>query len=73
MSNRDVDVCVDAADGTPIRVGRLFLTRRRGSSESATFHYSDEWLARVGAYAIDPPVFYGCVEYRCTKNVEYWS
>ena len=54
MSNRDVDVCVDAADGTPIRVGRLFLTRRRGSSESATFHYSDEWLARDGAYAIDP-------------------
>ena len=54
MSTRDVDVCIDGSDGSTIVVGHLFLTRRRGTKESATFRYDDEWLQRAGSYAIDP-------------------
>ena len=48
-----IQVCV-AADGDPdVLVGTLYSHRRRGT-ESATFTYAPEYLARPGAYSIDP-------------------
>ena len=39
--------------GSTVLVGRLYL-HRRASGESASFAYDERWLARPGAYAIDP-------------------
>lgn len=49
----ELDVCVDLPDGGTALAGRLFLRRQRGV-ESASLRYDDEWLARPGAYALDP-------------------
>jgi serine/threonine-protein kinase HipA len=47
-----VDVVVQL-EGEAVPAGRLWSHRRRGV-ESATFAYDDEYLARPGAYALDP-------------------
>ncbi len=52
MADAVVDVVVQIA-GEDVRCGRLWSHRRRGT-ESATFAYADQYLARPGAYAIDP-------------------
>ncbi len=48
----EVDVIVQVAD-EDLHAGRLWSRRRRGR-ESATFSYSPDYLAREGAYALDP-------------------
>ena len=47
-----VDVIVEIGD-SPVVAGRLWA-HRRGTSESATFAYSTDYLARPDAYARDP-------------------
>lgn len=37
-----------------VPAGRLWSHRRRGTTESATFAYDTDYLARPGAYALDP-------------------
>lgn len=37
-----------------VSAGRLWSHRRRGTTESATFAYDTDYLARPGAYALDP-------------------
>lgn len=48
----DVRVYV-SIDGDDVRAGHLYSHRRRGS-ESASFTYSDAYLAHPDAYALDP-------------------
>jgi serine/threonine-protein kinase HipA len=50
MSDSRFDVCVDW-DGQTIVVGTLFANTR---GATVTFAYSDEWLNRPNAFAIDP-------------------
>lgn len=52
MADTAVDVVVQLA-GEDVLAGRLWSHRRRGS-ESATFAYVAEYLARAGAYELDP-------------------
>ncbi|MCP9490148.1 MAG: type II toxin-antitoxin system HipA family toxin [Solirubrobacteraceae bacterium MAG38_C4-C5] len=52
MAERIVDVVVQVA-GEDVGAGRLW-SHRRGTTASATFEYSAEYLARPGAYALDP-------------------
>lgn len=52
MPEREVEVVVQI-EGEDALAGRLWSHRRRGR-ESATFAYAREYLARDGAYAIDP-------------------
>lgn len=52
MTDRVVDVIVQVA-GENVHAGRLWA-HRRAATESATFAYTDEYLARPGAYALDP-------------------
>lgn len=40
-------------DGRDVLAGRLYTHQRRGT-ESATFTYSDQFLAEPGAYSLDP-------------------
>ena len=47
-----VDVIVEIGDSRVV-AGRLWA-HRRGTSESATFVYSTDYLARADAYALDP-------------------
>jgi len=47
-----VDVIVEIGH-SPVMAGRLW-THRRGTSESATFGYSTDYLALADAYALDP-------------------
>ena len=47
-----VDVIVELG-GETVEAGRLWA-HRRGQSESATFGYSSDYLARRDAYALDP-------------------
>ncbi|MEX2563375.1 MAG: type II toxin-antitoxin system HipA family toxin [Nitriliruptoraceae bacterium] len=42
-----------AVGGDNVKVGQLYGHRRRGT-ESATFQYEPSYLARPGAYAVDP-------------------
>lgn len=53
MTTRAVDVCIDG-EGAAVAVGRLYLRQRPGRGASASFGYAESWLARPGAYAIDP-------------------
>jgi serine/threonine-protein kinase HipA len=50
--NREIDVHIQAGAQT-LRVGRLWLYSARGG-ESATFEYSDAWLASPTAFDLDP-------------------
>lgn len=50
--NREIDVHIQTG-GTTLRVGRLWLHSVRGR-ESASFEYSDAWLASPTAFAFDP-------------------
>lgn len=52
MADREVEVIVQIA-GEDIPAGRLWSHRRRGV-ESSTFAYAPGYLARPGAYALDP-------------------
>jgi serine/threonine-protein kinase HipA len=52
MTEQAVDVIVQM-NGDDVLAGRLWSHRRRGS-ESSTFTYDDGFLARPGAYALDP-------------------
>jgi serine/threonine-protein kinase HipA len=52
MADREVDVLVQIG-GDDVPAGRLWAHRRRGI-ESQTFSYSREYLARKGAYELDP-------------------
>ena len=47
-----IDVIVEIG-GETVEAGRLWA-HRRGQSESATFGYSSDYLARRDAYAVDP-------------------
>jgi serine/threonine-protein kinase HipA len=59
MAEREVEVFVQIG-GEDVLAGRLW-SHRRQKAESATFGYSSEYLARPGAYALDPelPLFSG--------------
>lgn len=59
MADTEVDVLVQIA-GEDVLAGRLWGHRQRGA-ESATFRYASEYLARPGAYELDPalPLFEG--------------
>lgn len=50
MSTIEVYVVIDRAD---VHAGTLFFHRRRGT-ESATFSYASQYLARPDAYSLDP-------------------
>jgi serine/threonine-protein kinase HipA len=52
MADSEVEVVVGLR-GLDVTAGRLWAHRRRGA-ESATFAYSDEYLARSDAYPLDP-------------------
>lgn len=52
MAGREVDVLVQIG-GEDVPAGRLWAHRRRGV-ESQTFRYSRDYLARSGAYELDP-------------------
>lgn len=52
MTEGPVEVVVQMA-GTDVLAGRLWAHRRRGT-ESQTFAYDASYLARPGAYALDP-------------------
>lgn len=52
MSDGPVEVVVQMA-GVDVPAGRLWAHRRRGT-ESHTFAYDASYLARPGAYALDP-------------------
>ncbi len=52
MADREVEVVVQIG-GEDVPAGRLWGHRRRGV-ESQTFSYSREYLAREGAYELDP-------------------
>lgn len=52
MADQEVEVVVQIG-GEDTLAGRLWSHRRRGR-ESATFAYATEYLARGGAYALDP-------------------
>lgn len=52
MAERQVEVLVQIA-GEDVLAGRLW-SHRRGKTESATFSYDSEYLARDDAYALDP-------------------
>jgi serine/threonine-protein kinase HipA len=52
MADREVEVLVQVG-GEDLPAGRLWGHRRRGV-ESQTFGYSREYLARAGAYELDP-------------------
>ncbi len=52
MADRVVDVAVEIG-GEDVLAGRLW-SHRRAASESATFAYATDYLARPGAYALDP-------------------
>lgn len=52
MSSSTIYVSADTDSGT-VPVGVLYLTERSGSV-SGVFSYDTEWLARAGAYALDP-------------------
>lgn len=52
MADHPTEVFVQIA-GSDVWAGRLWSHQRRGS-ESATFAYSEEYLARRDAYALDP-------------------
>ncbi len=49
----EVEVWIGGPDDHVVRIGRLWLSRRRGT-ETASFRYDDGWLGRPGAYPIDP-------------------
>lgn len=49
---REVLVSLDL-DEVPVRVGRLWV-RARGDLESCSFEYDRAWLARRGAFSLDP-------------------
>jgi serine/threonine-protein kinase HipA len=50
--NREIDIYIQAG-GRTLRVGRLWLHSARGG-ESASFEYSDAWLASPAAFDLDP-------------------
>lgn len=50
---REVFVSLDV-DGTPRRVGRLWVRARGDGIESCSFEYDRAWLARRGAFSLDP-------------------
>jgi serine/threonine-protein kinase HipA len=52
MAETEVEVIVQMA-GTDILAGRLW-SHRRGQTESQTFAYDEAYVARRGAYALDP-------------------
>ncbi len=52
MADTVVDVVVQL-NGEDVPAGRMWAHRRRGS-ESATFAYAPEYVARADAYALDP-------------------
>jgi serine/threonine-protein kinase HipA len=52
MADAEVEVLVQIG-GEDVLAGRLWSHRRRGT-ESATFSYTDEYLARHDAYELDP-------------------
>jgi serine/threonine-protein kinase HipA len=52
MADRTVDVVVDIA-GEDVPAGRMW-SHRRAAVESATFAYDSAYLARPGAYELDP-------------------
>ncbi len=52
MAETEVEVVVQIG-GDDVLAGRLWSHRRRGT-ESATFSYAGEYLARRGAYELDP-------------------
>src|SRR5450756_497250 len=52
MAETEVEVVVQIG-GEDVLAGRLWSHRRRGS-ESATFSYTTEYLARRDAYELDP-------------------
>lgn len=52
MADREVDVVVEIG-GEDVVAGRLWSHRRRGA-ESQTFSYDPDYLARRGAYELDP-------------------
>ncbi|HEY4177095.1 MAG TPA: type II toxin-antitoxin system HipA family toxin [Kofleriaceae bacterium] len=49
---RELDVVLEL-DGSDVVVGRLWA-RARSNRESASFEYTAAWLARPGAFALDP-------------------
>jgi serine/threonine-protein kinase HipA len=49
---RELTVHLDLAEGT-ILLGRLW-TRARGTRETATFEYDDNWLRRSDCFGLDP-------------------
>jgi serine/threonine-protein kinase HipA len=50
MSDSRFDICIDW-DGQTLEVGKLYANDR---SAAVTFEYSEEWLNRHHAFAIDP-------------------
>lgn len=52
MAEREVEVVVQIG-GSDVTAGRMWA-HRRGKTESATFGYSPEYLARDDAYPLDP-------------------
>jgi len=52
VSGGPVQVWLAVGDDN-VQVGQLYGHRRRGT-ESATFQYEPSYLARPGAYAVDP-------------------
>lgn len=52
MGEREVEVLVQIA-GEDVLAGRVW-SHRRNKVESATFIYAEQYLARQGAYALDP-------------------
>jgi serine/threonine-protein kinase HipA len=69
MADRHVAVFVQI-DGEDVRAGDLWSHRRRGV-ESATFSYSPAYLARPGAYALDPglPLIAGQQQTRAEQSM----
>jgi len=52
MADREVEVVIQIG-GSDVTAGRMWA-HRRGKTESATFSYSPEYLARDDAYPLDP-------------------
>ncbi len=57
MSDRELLVDLDL-NGTPCRVGRLWVRRHRGR-DSASFAYDPRWLAHPARFALEPALMLG--------------
>ncbi len=50
----EVFVYLDDESGVSELVGTAYFTQRRGGPVSTTFRYERSWLAKPGAFAIEP-------------------